>query len=124
MVGVPMHTEGYVLERAMGVVKDGGAPPPLARCLANMPDRQVEALIAIQFVKKRTSYVEIALETELFLEACKRQDNGTQRPDGKTLELSGAAGAQSFFLEGFPINRLTFQPHKQTQARLSMGWER
>lgn len=39
----------------------------------------------------------------------------------KFLEQLGAAGAQSFFQEGCPENRLTFQLHQQPQTRLSMG---
>ena len=47
VVGVPIGTDEYVLDRAMEVVRDGGADR-LARCLANMPDKQAAALIAIE----------------------------------------------------------------------------
>ena len=38
VVDVPIGTDKYVLDRAMEVVRDGGADR-LARCLANMPDK-------------------------------------------------------------------------------------
>ena len=37
VVGVPIDTDEYVLERAREIVKEGGTED-LARCLANMPD--------------------------------------------------------------------------------------
>ena len=46
MVGVPTGTDEYVLEQALEVVRDGGADR-LARCFANMPDKQAAALIAM-----------------------------------------------------------------------------
>ena len=46
LVGVLTGTDEYVLERAMEVVRDGGADR-LARCLASMPNKQGAALIAI-----------------------------------------------------------------------------
>ena len=47
MAGVAIGTDDYVLERTLEVVRDGGADR-LARCLANMPDKQAAALIAIE----------------------------------------------------------------------------
>ena len=47
VVGIPIGTDEYVLDRAMEVVRDRGADR-LARCLANMPDKQAAALIAIE----------------------------------------------------------------------------
>lgn len=47
MTGVPMGTDEYVLERAMGVTRDGGAKR-LARCLADMPNKEAATLIAIE----------------------------------------------------------------------------
>ena len=47
MVGIPIGTDEYVLERAMEVMRDGDADH-LARCLANMPDKQAGAHIAIE----------------------------------------------------------------------------
>ena len=47
VVGAPIGTDEYVLERAMEVVKDGGADR-LAPCPANMPDKQAAALIDIE----------------------------------------------------------------------------
>ena len=46
-VGVPIGTDEDVLERAMEVVKDEGADR-LARCLANMLDKQAAALTTIE----------------------------------------------------------------------------
>ena len=77
MVGVPIGTDEYVLERASEVVRDGGADR-LARCLANMSDKQAAALIANDSQRQRTSYLERALGTGFSLEACKMADNGTQ----------------------------------------------
>ena len=78
MVGVPIGTDEYVLERAMGVMKDGGADR-LAPCLANMPGMQAAAPITINSLGQRTSYLEKAPDTRLSLEACRRADNGAQR---------------------------------------------
>ena len=93
----------------MEVVRDGGADG-LARCLANMPDKQAAALIAIESFGQRTSHLERALDTGLSLEACKREDNGAQWGYERILELPGAAEAQSFLQEGCPGNQLTFEP--------------
>ena len=56
VVGVPIGTDEYVLERAMGVMKDGGADR-LAPCLANMPGMQAAAPITINSLGQRTSYL-------------------------------------------------------------------
>lgn len=45
-MGVSMRTEEYVVERALGVVREVGANH-LARCFVDMPDKQVAALNAI-----------------------------------------------------------------------------
>ena len=119
MVGVPIGTGGYVLDRAIEVVRVGGADR-LARCLTSMPDKAA-ALIAIESPGQRTSYLERALDTGLSLEACRRADNGAQCAYENILELPGAAEAQSFFHEGCPGNQLTLNPDQQAQARLSTG---
>ena len=77
MVGAPIGTDEYVLDRAMEVLRDRGADR-LARCLVNMPDKQAAALIAIDSLGQRTSYLERALDTRLSLDACRRADNGAQ----------------------------------------------
>ena len=120
VVGVPIGTDEYVLDRAMEVVRDGGADH-LARCLASMPDKQSVVLIAIESLGKRASYLERALDTGLSLEACRRADNGAQWAYENILELSGAVEARSVFQEGCPGNQLTLNPHQQAQARLSTG---
>ena len=120
MADVPIGTDEYVLDRAMEVVRDGGADR-LARCLAHMPDKQAAALIAIESLGQRASYLERALDTRLSLEACRRADNGAQWAYEKILELPGAEEAPSFFQEGCPGNQLTLNPHQQAQARLFTG---
>ena len=67
----------YVRGRAMEVVRGGGADH-LARCLANIPDKQAAALITVESLGLRTSYLERALDPRLSLEACKKGDNGAQ----------------------------------------------
>ena len=66
VVGVPIGTDEHVLKRASEVVRDGGADR-LARCLANMPDKQAAPLIAIESLGQRTSYLERAPDTGLSL---------------------------------------------------------
>ena len=56
MVGVPIGTEEYVRGRSMEVVRDGGADH-LAHCLANLPDKQAAALITVESLGQRTSYL-------------------------------------------------------------------
>ena len=80
VVGAPIGTHEYVLDRAMGVVRDGGADR-LARCLANMPDKQAAALIAIESLGQRTSDVESALDTRLSHEHAEYQ---TTERSGRT----------------------------------------
>ena len=81
------------------------------RCLANVPDTQAAALIAIDSLAQRTSYLEGALDMGLSLDACRRADSGAQRTYEKIFKLPGAAEAQSFFQEGCPGNQLTLNPH-------------
>ena len=120
MVGVSIGTDEYVLDRAIEVVRDRGADR-LARFLASMPDKQAAALIAIESLGQRTSYLEKALDTGLSLEAGIRADNGAQWAYENILELPRASEAQSFFQEGAPGTQLTLNPHQQAQARLSTG---
>ena len=77
MVGVPIGTDEYVLERAMEAVRDGGADC-LARCLANVPDKLAASLSAIESLEQRTRCLERGLDTGLSLEAGRREDNGAQ----------------------------------------------
>ena len=122
VVGVPIGTDKYVLDRAIEAVRDGAADR-LARCLASMPDKQAAALIAVESLGQRTSYLERALDTGLSLEACRREDNGAQWAYENSSEQPGAAEAQSLFQEGCPGNQLTLNPHQQAQARVSAEWE-
>ena len=96
VVGVPIGTDEYELEQAIEVVKGGGADR-LARCLDNIPDEQAAALIAIESLGQRASYLERALDTELSLETCTRADNGAQWAYEKILRLPSAVEAQSYF---------------------------
>ena len=88
-----------------------------------MTDNQAAALIAIESLGQRTSYLERALDTGLFLEACRSADIGEQWAYENMLQLPGAAEAQSFFQEGSPDNQLTLNPHQQAQARLPLERE-
>ena len=90
VVGVPIGTDECVLDRAIEVVTDGGADggaDRLARCLGSMPDKQAAALIAVESLGQRTSYLERDLDTRLSLEACRRADNGVQWAYENILEL-------------------------------------
>ena len=77
VIGTPIGTDKYVLERAMEVVRDGGADGH-ARCLVNTSDKHAAALVAIESLGQRTSFLERALDTGLSLEARTRADNGAQ----------------------------------------------
>ena len=90
-----------------------------ASYLANVPDKQAAALIAIKPLCQRASYFKRVLDTGLSLEACRRADNRAQWVYEKILELPGAAEAKPFFQEGCPDNWLSLQPHQQPQARVS-----
>ena len=107
VVGVPIGTGEYVIDRAMEVVKDGGAGRR-SRCLAEIPDKQAAVLIVIESLGQRTSCLE-------------RADNGAPSAYENILELPGAEEAQSIFQEGCPGNELTLNPHQQAQACLSTG---
>lgn len=100
MVGVPIDANEYVLERATEVVKDGGVDR-LARCLANMLDKQSAALVAIESLGQRTSYFERVLDTGMSLEVCSGADNGAPWAYEK-IRVPGTAEAQSFFQQGCP----------------------
>ena len=106
LVGVLTGTDEYVLERAMEVVRDGGADR-LARCLANMPDKQATALIVITPLRQRTSHLERYLDTRLSLQVPvpRSMQKGRQRGAvGARKNLRPeAAEAQSFFLEGLSL---------------------
>ena len=57
VVGVPIGTDEYVRDRAIEVVRDGGADR-LTRCFASMPDKQAAVLVAIESLGQRTSCLE------------------------------------------------------------------
>ena len=120
VVGVPTGNDEYVLERARKMAKEEDTDH-LARCLANMSDKQAAALIVTESLGQRTGYLEKTLGTVLLLEACSRADNRTHWAYEKLLGLPGAAEAQTLFQEGCPDDRLELQPHQHPQARLSTG---
>ena len=101
VVGTPIGTEEYVRGRAREVVRDGGADH-LARCLANLPDKQAASLITVESLGQRMSYLEKARDPGLSLEACKRADSAAQCAYEKILELPGATEIQPFFPGGVP----------------------
>ena len=119
-MGVPIDMDEHVLDRAMEIVRDGRADR-VACCLASMPNTQAAALIAIESLGQRTSYLEKALDTGLSLEECRRADNGAQWAYENILEIPRAAEAQLFFQERCPGNQLALNPHQQAQACLSPG---
>ena len=116
VVGVLIGTDEYVLKRAMAVVRDGGANC-LTRCLANMPDKQAVALIAIESLGQRASYLEKALDTGLSLEACKmgrqrgtvgvRKTHRAARSSGRTVIFSGGVPRESADFELSPASPST-----------------
>ena len=93
MVGVPIGTD--VPERAMEGVKDEGSDR-LARCLANMPDKQAVVLIAIEPLVQRTSYLERAPDTGLSIDAYMQEGRQQGAVDDKIIELPGATEAVVF----------------------------
>ena len=99
-VGVPIGNDEYVLERAREIGKEGGTDH-LARCLANKPDKQAAALIVIESLGQRTGYLETALNTELYLEACRRADN-ERSGHTRTLRATRRSGGTVVFPGGVP----------------------
>ena len=129
VVGVPIDTDEYVLERAMRVMRDGGAER-LARCLADMPNKKAAALIAIEPLAQRTSYIERALDTGLPSKLAGGQIYGAQRARQTKIELPGGAESLAFLQAGCPDEQAgcpddppTLRPHQQAQPRLSTGAE-
>lgn len=74
-----------------------------------MPDQKAVALIDLESLGEATGSLKMALNTELFSEACSMTDNGAQWASEKT--LSGAADAQPFSQDGCPNYRLKVQPY-------------
>lgn len=82
MVGVPIGTEEYTVERVVGVVR-GGVADHLVRFPAEIPDKQSGT---------RASHLEQALPRE----ACRRENNGAQWAPEQILKLPGEAQSQPF----------------------------
>ena len=75
MVGVPVGSDEFVIESAIGIVRAGEAEQ-LARMLPRMPDKQAANLIATGSMVQRTANVERVMDPKLSLPACRRADNG------------------------------------------------
>lgn len=100
----------------MGPIKDGGADF-LVRCLANMPGKQTAALIAIEPLWQRTSYVENSLDTR---SSSKHAEGHRQRGTvgtGKHIRATGRGGGTVVFQEGCPENCLIFQPDHRSKPK-------
>ena len=116
-VGVPIGTDEYVLERAIEVVRDGGADR-LARCLENMgqaiggPHRHRVPRAENKLLCKGSGHgvVPRSLHKGRQRTAVGVRENRRARGRGR--------GTQSFFQE---VNRLKLRPRQQPQARLSTG---
>lgn len=91
MVGVPIATDKYVMDRATEIVRDGGADH-LARCFADMPDKHAAALIAIESLAQRTSS---QLRGLVWTLGCL-----SEHAEGLTMGCSGRAHGHSLGLLG------------------------
>ena len=123
VVGAPIGTDEYVLERVMGVVSDRGTGR-LARCLGNVPDKQAAALIAIESFGQRTSYLERTPTRDCLSKLAGGQTTG---PGGRTREASSHRARRRhsrFFQDGCPDNRLTLLLHKQSPSTTFYGREK
>ena len=69
VVGVPVGTDGYAMESAMEIVRNGGAEQ-LARMLPRMPDKQAANLIATGSMVQWTACIERVMDPELSLPEC------------------------------------------------------
>ena len=97
MVGVPIGNDIFAVNSALEIVRDGGVEQ-LARILRRMPDKRSANLIATSSMVQRIYYIERVMQC-----GCSSTDES------------------SFFEDGFPVNRLTLQPHQKSQASLSTG---
>ena len=68
-----------------------------------MPDMQAAALIDIESLGQRISYLERALDTGLSLAACRRADNGAQWAYENILELPERRRHSRFPRRGAPV---------------------
>ena len=119
VVGVPVGFDGFAIESAIGIVRDGGAEQ-LAQMLPRMPDKQAANLIATGSMAQRTAYFERLMDPKLSLPACRRADNGAMWMLENLLELPGTAEESSLFEEGCMAERLTLQPVTKCACLLSL----
>lgn len=106
-------TNKYILQGAMGVV-GYESTDCLARSLADTPDKQAAALVAVEALWQRKNYLKRVLSTGLSLKARRRAHRGVQWAYESILELREAAEAHYCFQEGCPDDRLTLIHHQQT----------
>ena len=90
MAGVPVGTNEFTTESAIGIGRDGRAGQ-LARKLPGMPDKRAANLIATGSVAQRTAYVERVMDPNLSQPACRRAHNGAMCMLQNLLELLGMA---------------------------------
>ena len=74
VVGVPVGTDEFGTENAIGIVRDEGAEQ-LAGMLSRTPHKQAANLIATGSMVQRTAYVDRVKDPKLSLPACRRVDN-------------------------------------------------
>ena len=96
VVGVPIGTEEYVLERAMEVMKDERAASLTGQVSGGRHRHRIPRA-EYKLPRKESGHGTVSRSF------CTGADNGAQRAYEKTLKLLGAAGAQSFFRRGARI---------------------
>ena len=120
VVRVPVGTDEFAIETAIGVVRDGGAEQ-LARMLPRKRDKQAANLKATGPMVQRTAYVGRVMDPKLSLPAYGREDVGAVWILENVFEVHRTAEVSSFFEEGCMAERLTLLPHQCWQASLSTG---
>ena len=109
VVSIPIGTEEYLEERAVGVGKDGGTDY-LAHCLASMPNKQTATPTATESLGQRMSYHERAMDTGTSRQNIKeRRQRRAQSACEHILIVPRAAEAPPFFEEGCPGDRLALR---------------
>ena len=72
VIGVPIGTDEYAMDRAMEIVRNGGSVQ-LSRMLPRISDKQSANLIATGSMVQRAAYIERVMDPELSLPARQRQ---------------------------------------------------
>lgn len=76
MVGVPIGIEPYIVERAVGVAREGCADF-LARFLASLPDKQANVRMATEYIRQNQLLLPRARHTHGYVPAS--MEEGRQR---------------------------------------------